>query len=267
MKMDTKKILPIAILLIIVYFLYRWWMNNGKSNGMISCDKCNNAGEPQSFMHQGNTCPENSIPSGTGNPCDNTTTGVSAGGTVSDVGVSSGVSAGVNGEGVTYNPSTFTLPAGAEGETKTYHSHDPANPNTPSLYPVVEEVMNPVLPMSETTLTIGKCNNPLNSNSPYMNILIGSPMTTQHILQFLNNMRTNFPSRNGQVRECRFLRKRRDHHQMELNIQPSGSGYISAPNHRAIKQAKVDFLTATINNCCNKKKPNDQECTLNKTKI
>ena len=30
----------------------------------------------------------------------------------------------------------------------------------------------------------------------------------------------------------------------------ASDSYISSPNHRAQKQAKLDFLTATINNCC-----------------
>ena len=101
-----------------------------------------------------------------------------------------------------------------------------------------------VNPMSDMNLPINVCENGLNNNSPYINILTGSTMTPTAILQFLSNMRNGFSNENG----CEFLRKRQFIHDSQLAA--GSSNPIGNPNHRYQEHAKLDFLTATIKNCC-----------------
>ena len=109
-----------------------------------------------------------------------------------------------------------------------------------------DNVENPVDPMSDGDLLVGNCANGLNNNSPYIPLLTGSPMTPTAILQFLSNMRNGYTTQNG----CDFLRKRQFRHHSDLYQSNSSTMHIGNPNHRAQKQAKLDFLTATIKNCC-----------------
>lgn len=110
-----------------------------------------------------------------------------------------------------------------------------------------DNVENPVDPMSDGDLLVGNCANGLNNNSPYISLLTGSPMTPTAILQFLSNMRNGYTTQNG----CDFLRKRQWRHHSDLSQTTTSTMHIGNPNHRAQKQAKLDFLTATIKNCCN----------------
>ena len=73
-----------------------------------------------------------------------------------------------------------------------------------------ENIVHPVLPFSETTLSIGTCPNPLNNNSNYISILTGSPMSTTGLMQFLNLMRNGYNrgENNPNSSGCKFLRKR-----------------------------------------------------------
>ena len=239
-----KKVIPVLIILLIVYLLYKWWaaQENGNGSGTgstINCDKCVND-VPQTFQHSGTTCPSGSMPSGQGNPCavlppvqPNTTI-------INPAPIITGnISA-------PQNPMMRGIPAGAEDEVMEPIVVDPANPNTPVVLYPNENIVHPVLPFSETTLSIGTCPNPLNNNSNYISILTGSPMSTTGLMQFLNLMRNGYNNKGG----CRFLRKRQWRHHSDLAQTPASSSHISSPNHRAIKQAKLDFLTATINNCC-----------------
>lgn len=152
-------------------------------------------------------------------------------------------------------------PAARHGNLQHPVVVDPQNPHAnPTLY---NPRNNPLTPTTATDsgLEIGSCLNPLNNNSTYISILTGSIMPVTGILTFLDNMRSGYnrgesnPNSSG----CRFLRLRQTHHINELN------GTITSPNHIAIKQAKVDFLTATINNCCCNSTTTATE-TLGKTK-
>tara|TARA_R110000787_G_scaffold224979_4_gene332966 strand:+ start:36 stop:824 length:789 start_codon:yes stop_codon:yes gene_type:complete len=138
-------------------------------------------------------------------------------------------------------------------------SVDPRNPNNPPTLYVDDNIVSPIIPMSSATLSIGICNNALNNNSNYISLLTGSPLNPTHILQFLDNMRNGYA--NGEANPnssgCNFLKKRQLNHNQDLNLPISNAGYISSPNHRAQKQAKLDFLTATINNCCKGNKTSD----------
>tara|TARA_R110000824_G_scaffold93950_4_gene227102 strand:- start:4181 stop:4843 length:663 start_codon:yes stop_codon:yes gene_type:complete len=109
-----------------------------------------------------------------------------------------------------------------------------------------DHVENPVDPMSDGDLLVGNCANGLNNNSPYITILTGSPLNPTAILQFLSNMRNGYTTQNG----CDFLRKRQWRHHSDLFQTTASSSHIGNPNHREQKQAKLDFLTATIKNCC-----------------
>jgi hypothetical protein len=289
MANDTmKKIIPLVLLALLVYFLYYMWNknedgslgansggngSNGNSTttgttggetptGMISCDRCVN-GYQQSYMHNGTTCPPDSIESGTGDPCNlpdgNSITNTCPDGAwgIYDEGVHGGdptghgvcgstlrVAAGIDGD----------IPAGVTDVTPEPIGVDPQNPNiVPSIYlthTANNEPTNVTQPWSNTTLTIGTCNDPLNSNSTFISILTGSPMSPTGIMQFLDNMRTGFNKFPTQARGCKFLENRKKLHMKHLASPPQSASYVGAPNHRAIKQAKVDFLTATINNCC-----------------
>ena len=77
-------------------------------------------------------------------------------------------------------------------------------------------------------------------------------MTPTAILQFLDNMRVGYNNAeaNPNSSGCTFLKRRQFRHHSDLYQTTASDGYISSPNHRAQKQAKLDFLTATINNCC-----------------
>jgi hypothetical protein len=233
MKLNFKKIIPIILILIIVYMLYKFWetqekpTGNGNGNGngsgngnggaTIICDTCIND-VPSTFTHQGTICPDGSIPTGTAHPCS--------------------LSARIGG-------------GGADDVTMEPIGVDPMNPNTPVISHT-NEGMHPVLPMSAGSLSFGNCPNPLNHNSSYINILTQSPMTTIGVMQFLNLMRQGFqrgednPNSSG----CNFLRKRQFKHHNDLQQSPASSTHISAPLHRQQKQAKLDFLSATIANCC-----------------
>jgi len=145
---------------------------------------------------------------------------------------------------------------------------DPRNPNNPPTLYVDDNIVNPVLPMSSGTLSIGICNNALNNNSNYISILTGSALNPTHISQFLDNMRIGYA--NGETNPnssgCNFLKRRQLNHNKDLNLTIASEGYISSPNHRDQKQAKLDFLTATIDNCCQNNTSSDINNNLNLVK-
>ena len=106
------------------------------------------------------------------------------------------------------------------------------------------------LTSSSGTVSVGVCENALSNNSNYISLLTGALNPTQ-IIQFLNNMRNGYKNKGG----CRFLRKRQWRHHSDLSQSPTSTFYISSPIHRALKQAKLDFLTKTIDSCCKSDEP------------
>ena len=255
----NRQTISIIILGIIIFLLYRWWSrsSNGNGNGTqltIDDDSYVSSNEPFTMgsgttggvLPQGNTgitggetpLGSSSTTTTSGNPSLPTDPNCNLGGAPTGNGVCGSV------------PKLSMLTTATQPITPI--GVDPQDPNiVPTLYGD-DNVVNPVNPMSNETLSIGVCNNALNTNSNYISLLTGSPMTPTAILQFLDNMRVGYnkaednPNSSG----CTFLKRRQFRHHSDLYQTTASDSYISSPNHRAQKQAKLDFLTATINNCC-----------------
>lgn len=245
--MDNKKLIGVVLLFAVVYFFWKWWNDDAMAGGGSITDLPDITGETDGEAngdgggYSGGQ--DNGETNGSGS------SGASASNNWCGI-YDEGISGGVAGNGVC-------------GSTGRYGNiphivADPKNPNeTPSLYKTKNNPLAPTM-ATDSGLEIGCCVNPLNNNSTYISILTGSIMPVTSILTFLDNMRAGYNNseNNPNSSGCRFLRLRQTHHLNELN------GTITSPNHKAIKQAKVDFLTATINNCCNE----DTKTTLNRTK-
>lgn len=245
----NRKTISVIILGIIIFLLYRWWSKslNGSNGVQLSIDDETNVstGEPMGSGTTGGVLPQGNTGT-TGGVLPQGNTGTTGGELPFDQ--NCGLGGAPTGNGVCgsvprlSNLTNQIAPIGV----------DPENPNiVPTLYSD-DNVVNPVNPMSSGTLSIGVCNNALNNNSNYISLLTGSPMSPTAILQFLDNMRTGY--NNGEANPnssgCNFLKRRQFRHHSDLYQTAASSSYISSPNHRAQKQAKLDFLTATINNCC-----------------
>ena len=255
----NRQTISIIILGIIIFLLYRWWSrsSNGNGNGTqltIDDDSYVSSNEPFTMgsgttggvLPQGNTgitggetpLGSSSTTTTSGNPSLPTDPNCNLGGAPTGNGVCGSVPK-------LSMLTTATQPIAPIGV-------DPQDPNiVPTLYGD-DNVVNPVNPMSNETLSIGVCNNALNTNSNYISLLTGSPMTPTAILQFLDNMRVGYnkAETNPNSSGCTFLKRRQFRHHSDLYQTTASDVYISSPNHRAQKQAKLDFLTATINNCC-----------------
>ena len=255
----NRQTISIIILGIIIFLLYRWWSrsSNGNGNGTqltIDDDSYVSSNEPFTMgsgttggvLPQGNTgitggetpLGSSSTTTTSGNPSLPTDPNCNLGGAPTGNGVCGSV------------PKLSMLTTATQPITPI--GVDPQDPNiVPTLYGD-DNVVNPVNPMSNDTLSIGVCNNALNNNSNYISLLTGSPMTPTAILQFLDNMRVGYnkAEANPNSSGCTFLKRRQFRHHSDLYQTAASDSYISSPNHRAHKQAKLDFLTATINNCC-----------------
>lgn len=225
----NKKLIGLVVLAIILYFLMKMWKNVSNGSGeQLEIDN-------ESDVSTGGGLEEDVVISGEDSGIANN--GATGGSTSLPFDQNCGLGGAPNGNGV-----CGSVPRLA----------NTTNPNNaPTLYED-DNIINPVLPMSSGTLSIGVCNNALNNNSNYISTLTGSPMTPTSILQFLDNMRTGYA--NGEANPnssgCNFLKRRQFSNHSDLSETIASSSYISAPNDRAQKQAKLDFLTATINNCC-----------------
>jgi len=253
----NRQTITLIILGIIIFLLYRMWSRsiNGNGNGTqltIDDDSYVVSNEPFTMgsgttggvLPQGNTgitggeTPLGSSTTSSGNPSLPTDPNCGLGGAPTGNGVCGSV------------PKLNMITTATQPITPI--GVDPQDPNiVPTLYGD-DNVINPVNPMSNGTLSIGVCNNALNNNSNYISLLTSSPMTPTAILQFLDNMRVGYNNAeaNPNSSGCTFLKRRQFRHHSDLYQTTASDSYISSPNHRAQKQAKLDFLTATINNCC-----------------
>ena len=246
----NRQTISIIILGIIIFLLYRWWSRslNGNGNGTqltIDDDSNVSVNEPIGTGTTGGVTPQGNTGT-TGGVLPQGNTGTTGGGLPTDPNCNLGGAPTGNGVcGSVPRISNLTNQIAPIGV-------DPQDPNiVPTLYGD-DNVVNPVNPMSNDTLSIGVCNNALNNNSNYISLLTGSPMTPTAILQFLDNMRVGYnkAEANPNSSGCTFLKRRQFRHHSDLYQTAASDSYISSPNHRAQKQAKLDFLTATINNCC-----------------